>query len=489
MFGLIAAAYALLSDADVRRAQRRRPGSQFVASTVHGMGHVLNRHLRRMSERFEECDAFDAETLWSLRRRLAELADPELIAIYPHGDGRSPRRVNGTAAQRPADATLHAVQRDGLCHEVVLALVHHLAEETRASLLASGGGSALPLLPTRHHEEHHEEGGEEEGTAAAAEGERSRVFSEYRSQVSCQQCHTGAVAAAWRDATLPPPLPVDPVQPGRERLRSCDYQADPPCGPCDGLGGPRWGDTSEDVSPVRCEAVASPTQVPPSARLPGRYPTEGRASVNGGTRSPVAVRPDQPGSYAPMHATLYLGWSRGAARQRYDFRSDKGVRTASQIYLQSGAQQRRNESGAMVTVVPAKGECVCDSAIAGNMHIDSFAADALDPLQLPPEEGGLAYLGRVRLSPIDDPSAPNRTVLADHWLKWAFHFLVDADPASPSLGLPLRLYGHLGVRQIFSNWRVGDPTKEKPDVWRVPAGCKLLAEACKEFVGSTEAAS
>jgi len=116
-------------------------------------------------------------------------------------------------------------------------------------------------------------------------------------------------------------------------------------------------------------------------------------------------------------------------------------------------------------------------------------AQALDPLQLPPEEGGLAYLGRVRLSPIDDPSAPNRTVLADHWLKWAFHFLVDADPASPSLGLPLRLYGHLGVRQIFSNWRVGDPTKEKPDVWRVPAGCKLLAEACKEFVGSTEAAS
>ena len=47
-----------------------------------------------------------------------------------------------------------------------------------------------------------------------------------------------------------------------------------------------------------------------------------------------------------MHATLYLGWSRGAARQRYDFRSGKGVRTASQIYLQSGAQQRRNESGA-----------------------------------------------------------------------------------------------------------------------------------------------
>ena len=38
----------------------------------------------------------------------------------------------------------------------------------------------------------------------------------------------------------------------------------------------------------------------------------------------------------------------------------------------------------VVTVVPAKGECVCDTAIAGNMHIDSFAADALAPLHSPP---------------------------------------------------------------------------------------------------------
>ena len=100
--------------------------------------------------------------------------------------------------------------------------------------------------------------------------------------------------------------------------------------------------------------------------------------------------------------------------------------------------------------------------------------------RVPPEQGGLAYLGRVRLDPVDD--GRNVTVVADHWMKWAFHFLVDADPQSPSFKLPLRLYGSLGVRQVFHGWSVGDPSVAKPDVWTIPKGCALLARACHEFV-------
>uniref|UniRef100_A0A7S3EW90 Uncharacterized protein n=1 Tax=Haptolina ericina TaxID=156174 RepID=A0A7S3EW90_9EUKA len=119
------------------------------------------------------------------------------------------------------------------------------------------------------------------------------------------------------------------------------------------------------------------------------------------------------------------------------------------------------------------------------MHVESFVAhEKLDPLDLPPEEGGLAYLGRIRLSPIDDGHR-NRTVVADHWMKWAFHFLVDAEPQSPSYGLPVRLYGALGVRQIFSNWNLSDPATARPDVWRIPLGCHFHAAAaeCREFAG------
>jgi len=268
--------------------------------------------------------------------------------------------------------------------------------------------------------------------------------------------------------------------------------------------------------------VAVPAQVPTDKRIPGRYPPMAVASILGGTRSPVAVRPDpaKPGRYSPLRATLYLGWDGNqTARQRYDFPF------GSQIYLQTAEQRASNDTGAMITILPpppsppiipiaadsptassalppellaagglrnaphaapgastspTAGRCFCEQGVAGNMHIDAFVPhEALDPLDLPPAEGGVAYLGRVRLSPIDDGS--NRTVLADHWMKWAFHFLVDADPASPSYMLPLRLYGHLGVRQIFHGWMLGDPAIDKPDVWTIPDGCQLLAKACHAF--------
>ena len=149
--------------------------------------------------------------------------------------------------------------------------------------------------------------------------------------------------------------------------------------------------------------------------------------------------------------------------------------------MQSREQALANDSGAMFTLVPRLpsplGGCFCIPAIAGNMHADSFVAhEALDPVDLPATEGGLAYLGRVRV--LLDDGAHNRTATADHYLKWAFHFLVDADAHSPSYGLPLRLYGAYGVRQVFSDWVVG-PTP--PATWAIPQGCRLHGPACQSF--------
>ena len=50
----------------------------------------------------------------------------------------------------------------------------------------------------------------------------------------------------------------------------------------------------------------------------------------------------------------------------------------------------------------------------------------------------------TRLSPIDGGN--NDSVLADHYVKWAFHFLVGAENGTSTYGLPLRLYGATGVR-------------------------------------------
>merc|ERR1711915_57535 len=87
--------------------------------------------------------------------------------------------------------------------------------------------------------------------------------------------------------------------------------------------------------------------------------------------------------------------------------------------------------------------CECGASIAGNMHIQAFESnDPFDFLKLNASDGGANYLGRVKVVLDGDSPLTNGTVaIADHYLKWAFHFLVDANSSSPSFGLPLRLYG------------------------------------------------
>ena len=142
----------------------------------------------------------------------------------------------------------------------------------------------------------------------------------------------------------------------------------------------------------------------------------------------------------------------------------------------------------MVTIIGSQEKlsvCICMDGIAGAMHVDSFVPNTPDdPVDLPAEEGGLAYLGRVKLAPIDGGN--NNTVIADHYLKWAFHFLVDADPASPSYGMPMRLYGATGVRFIYSNWTQEDPRTQNPKLFEIPKWCVPLSKTCREMRGDPQ---
>ena len=306
--------------------------------------------------------------------------------------------------------------------------------------------------------------------------------------MSCQQCHSGPVWSSWVNATLPPPLPVDAARPGRERQRQCDYQNSPSCSPCEGLGGPRWGDSSEQFIPVNCSVVALPHEVASSERPAPAFPALGSANIQGDTRSPLAVRPDpkKPGTYPAVDSVISLAWDASMARHRYDFQSMAPFnRPASQIYLQTADTiASRNNSGVMVSIIglPVAGSlCICTDAVAGVMHLDSFVNNSVDdPLRtLPADEGGLAYLGRIRLSPID--GGHNNTVIADHYMKWAFHFLVDADPKSEGYGLPLRLYGATGVRFVYSDWNTTDPRSDQPKLFDIPRFCVPLSKTCREM--------
>eukprot|EP00192_Tetraselmis_astigmatica_P003252 CAMPEP_0117651702 /NCGR_PEP_ID=MMETSP0804-20121206/2236_1 /TAXON_ID=1074897 /ORGANISM="Tetraselmis astigmatica, Strain CCMP880" /LENGTH=536 /DNA_ID=CAMNT_0005457703 /DNA_START=621 /DNA_END=2231 /DNA_ORIENTATION=- len=471
---------------DLARAHQRIPRDAWRGSDFAHMSQVLTAKLSNAGHLVRPCEEWSVKELKDLQKLVFSLSDPALLAVYDEvGEPRRQRfaslteleahwqklEAGGVAASSPS--TGWEVRRDGLCHEAVMWFVHHLNSDTQRRLVSLGHN--LPSLPMHSHSSlvpPEEEAGEVGGIGAGGgSGEDAAIRAEYAQQVSCQQCHTGTITDPhWADASLPPPLPVDKSHPGRERLRSCDFQARPPCGPCEGLGGARWGDGPEDMIPMPCEPIHGP-EAPPRTR--GRYPELAAASMFFETRSPVAVRPAEGGEKAQYVSfpgtSLSMGWAGGAMRMRYAMRE----RFAA-LYLQTAEQAARMDPGVSVYITPRG--CSCDRSIAGVMHAWSFdAEDPLDPFSLPAESGGAAYLGRVAVQ-LDGPQSRNAT--ADHFMKWAFHFLVDADNGSPTFGLPLRLYAPWGVRQVFESWILGDPAERDPDVWRIPDDCNILAPGC-----------
>lgn len=473
---------------DLKRAATRLPKASYRGQTFADMSVVLNTHLKRIPRlSTASCANFSTAALQeSVLLPILRQASPELLSIYAlfddsrqhvHLDEQEARddwtRLNLLSSPHPE---LQLVLRDGLCHQAVMWFVHHLTEPARRKLAPK---LVLPLLPEHLHER--------VALPAADADAHSQIVADYQSKVSCQQCHLGPVWKSWTDATLPLPLPKDSVQPGRERLRSCDYQNEPQCGPCDGLGGPRWGDGTHEFDPVNCTVVALPHDVPENERPRPAFPSLGRAVINGDTRTPLAVRPDpkKPGKYPKVDSAVALAWDASVRRQRYDFQHMPPLgKTAAQVYLQTEEQARSgNSSGVMVTILETSkytpSICICMNAVAGAMDVDSFVPHSPhDPLDLPPDEGGLAYLGRIRVR-LD--GGDNHSAVADHYSKWAFHFLVDADKQSPSYGLPLRLYGSTGVRFIYSNWTLGDPRESNPKLFEIPKHCVSFSETCREM--------
>ncbi|CAK0876840.1 unnamed protein product [Prorocentrum cordatum] len=461
--------------ADLARARERVPRDAWKGHDFASMSGVLTLRLREAGFRVRDCSSWSASELQELQRRIFQEAEAELLAVYSAAaDNRRQRfgslgelEAHWAAVDGAAEAGqgLREVRRDGLCHEAVMWWVHHLARPTQRRLAAEG--LLLPSLPTARHAPR--------AAARALATPESVVHAEYAQQVSCQQCHTGRIGPPLDNATLPPPLPVDAAHPGRERVRSCDFQAKPPCGPCDGLGGRRWGDDPEQMTPMPCEAIHGP-EVPRSTK--GAYPPLAAARLTGDTRWPLGPMPVLPCEYHNLSARVYFGWHGDMMRMRYDF---AGMGT--EVDSQTLAQAKAGDPGASIHADASGLVCACTPAMAGIMHIRSFEPDdPLDTLRLPPEQGGAAYLGKVRVHLDGDSPETNGTVrIADHYMKWAFHLLVDADEHSPTFRLPLRLYGSLGVRQVFDTWQVGDPAVERPDLWLLSPRCNVTAPACANF--------
>lgn len=462
--------------ADLERAKERVPRAEWKGHTFSEMSAVLTGSLRRSGHRVKHCAEWSVEDLRELQLRLHDEADPEFLAVYDaNRDNRRQRfqtaedwkahwaELDAVAAEAPED--LREMRRDGLCHEVVMKWAHHLPLQTQHRL--RDAGVEIPSLPERRHE-----------TAESPFHSNAgrRLMEEYKQQVSCQQCHSGVITdPEWQDASVMEPLPVDPEQPGLERLRSCNFMNQPPCGPCEGLGGPRTGDGVHEFTPITCTVISGP-ETP--ATTYGRFPAMGSTRLSGDSRGAVSANPHDLGKGTYRTISPGFSFTTGSDDQymRLRYASDFGGMTS----VQSFREARFGETGA--TVLRRGDTCTCDRSIAGNIHEKSFdPSDPLDPLHLKPEEGGAAYLGRVQVTLDGAPGDGNRTVIADHFMNWAFHFLVDADESSESLGLPVYLYAPWGVRYIYEKWSLEDPTIANPNIWKMPVGCLVNHPSCANF--------
>lgn len=488
-FAMSAAEISPAAVSDLQRAKQKIPRAGWKGDTFAHMSMLLTSKLLDNGHRIRSCDTWSIPELHNLQRQIFNVSEKDLLAIYSEAtDNRRQRfetlddlEAHWTVIDAAASASemLSELRRDGLCHESVMMAVHHTSSSTLQSLRSDG--LELPSLPSVRHEAPLSAASLHSSPGVVA---HHVVHREYEQQVSCQQCHTGTIVMpGFTNASLPPPLPVDKVHPGRERMRDCSFTAKPFCGPCDGLGGKRWGDSAEEMTSMKCEAIHGP-EVKATTR--GRYPFLGKARMTGETRNPLQWNP-QPGqggpngTYAAINGTIAMGDKDGMMRLRYEFAG-----MGEQISAQTVEQAKKMDVGATWGVFG--GKCMCAKSIAGNFHAESFDVDdPLDNLHVPANQGGAAYLGRVRVTLDGDYAISQREAIADHYMKWVFHFLVDADEKSPTFGLPLRLYGSGGVRMVYDSWHIADPVIAEPDIWTLPKDCTITAPTCSNFPNASDA--
>lgn len=157
-----AAAAAAAPANDLRRAHQTVPGNHLVGIGHVGMTIKLNAALRKQKLQLKACEDFAVEDLIALQRKLHQVREPALEAVYrKNGDDGRRMSAFGTYTDDlnkleevwatemqalKANPELVKVSRDTKCHEAIMWYVHHLPQATQVKL---GKELTLPLLPER----------------------------------------------------------------------------------------------------------------------------------------------------------------------------------------------------------------------------------------------------------------------------------------------------------------------------------------------------
>lgn len=469
----VATATATPTGQDLARAYLPKPlaSSHVVGGDPQAIFAAMNKFMINQPYTTKACEAYTHEELNALARSLWEFRSEKLAGIYQqvhdnrqfHFDDFKYKedlwaKESKMAQQDPATygpgSAHHKMARDGKCAEMVMWWIHHLPEAARAKLSAVQG-FVVPLLPAK----------------GLVGKDLDHVSSEYVYQVSCSDCHsTGASSDATPtpDATPVPRAkgPVNGVPAGTcpldgatglpsvwykpmsdvgNRKKRCDWDYDPPCGLCEGIGGWSWGDQENEISYTTCEPVALAKDIPVAERTSPVWPkafvveelTTLINQINTGGRFPGAD-PCAAHKFANDTETMYYDDLRGNFSGPVMFTKA----SATSIYTLPTADMFIDILGAFCICVSPRENGV-GNKLTGPLKYD-FAHDAV-------------LIGREKIG----LEGLDTTVVADHWNKGPHHFWISVET-----GRMVRGWQPWNGLNIYKpgTWRIGNVDKEMFDV-------------------------
>jgi hypothetical protein len=474
---------------DLQRAKTKVPRAAFKGKAFDSMSDVLNGHMKKMFPNTKPCDEWSAADLQAYQSVLYSYKHDELSKIY--SDSSDNRRMihdsiekhqqewsksNSDVAKMPHMQKMH---RDGHCHEAVMWLVHHVPAPEQQTVFAR---IPAPLLSTTRH-----------SCKPSATDKEKELCKAYAAQVTCAECHsgTGMLFQDWKD--IPGIIPEDPKYPGVARQRRCDQGYLPTCGPCEGIGGPYWGDGLDKFQPTNCELVTKPEDVPAADRQIPEFAEQFIVHQLGSDRLIRTQNSAKFAIYSQIRSTLWYDFPLGGesngttedgmAHLRHDsYYDDLGYKwldngLVTEIHTQNRAQRETNITGPMLSIL--------HGLYGWGKYLGGLTCLA-DPVGVPVLGGtvvtkgilhsafleGADYLGRIKIGVEYDgfklgdkghgDMKAKRNMTVDHYIKWFLHVYVDADKASPTFGQPVRFYGPYSGFAVYVKF---DKTAPPANVW------------------------
>lgn len=288
MLAVLGAA-AKLSPADLARAYLPKPlpTSHVVGADGTEIFKNMNEFLLKQAHSTQACEEWTHDELNDVARTLWKNRDEKLASIYDGADDNRKFHFNGLSykeilwAQEAKMAKSHPethgkgslhydIARDGKCAEVVMWWIHHLPQQSR-SKLAKVQGFKVPLLPAN---------------GLRIDEAEEHDSNEYVYQVTCGSCHSNGTLGDSSSSSGPvlrskesvddvpygtcpinqktgkPTVWYEPMSDKGNRKKRCDWDYDPPCEPCEGIGGYSWGDQENQIRYTSCTKVMDAADIP-----------------------------------------------------------------------------------------------------------------------------------------------------------------------------------------------------------------------------------